>query len=86
MTEKLLLLATLLASTSAQAYVGPGLGAGTLGVIAGFALSVFLALFAIIWYPFKRLLKSFARTTAKDNKQDVPAGSVSTEQSDSGGS
>jgi preprotein translocase subunit SecF len=39
------------------AYVGPGLGAGTIGVILGILGSLFIALFAIIWYPLKRLLK-----------------------------
>jgi len=41
----------------AYAYIGPGLGAGTLGVLIGLIASVFVALFAIIWYPIKRLLK-----------------------------
>lgn len=56
------------------AYVGPGLGAGTLGVIAGFIGSIFLALFAIIWYPVKRLLKRIRgsdkqKQKATDSKQ-----------------
>jgi len=38
-------------------YVGPGLGAGTVGVVLGAIVSVFLALFAVIWYPIKRLIK-----------------------------
>lgn len=41
---------------NAQAYVGPGLGLGAIGAILGVVLSVLLALFAIIWYPIKRLL------------------------------
>ena len=41
----------------ADAYVGPGLGAGTIGVILGIIGSLFIALFAIIWYPLKRLFK-----------------------------
>ncbi len=45
---------------SAQAYVGPGLGLGALGAILGVALSVILALFAIFWYPLKRLFKKKA--------------------------
>ncbi len=49
--------ATLLPMVSAQAYVGPGLGLGTLAVIAGVIGSVFLAIFAIAWYPLKRLFK-----------------------------
>lgn len=37
-----------------HAYVGPGLGLGALGVVAGILLSVFLALLALVWYPIKR--------------------------------
>ena len=40
-----------------NAYVGPGLGAGTIGVILGIIGSIFIAIFAIVWYPLKRLLK-----------------------------
>jgi hypothetical protein len=39
-----------------MAYIGPGLGAGTLAVIFGFIASIFLAIFALLWYPLKRLL------------------------------
>lgn len=53
----LLTLFILLAPQIAHAYVGPGLGAGTIGVILGIIGSIFIALFAIIWYPLKRLLK-----------------------------
>ena len=42
---------------SAEAYIGPGLGLGTIGVVLGVLVSIFLALFAILWYPFKRLFK-----------------------------
>lgn len=41
----------------ANAYVGPGLGAGTIGVVLGIVGSLFIALFAIVWYPLKRLIK-----------------------------
>ncbi len=41
----------------AMAYVGPGLGAGTVGVVLGIIGSIFIALFALIWYPCKRLLR-----------------------------
>jgi len=42
---------------NAHAYLGPGLGAGTIGAILGVIGSVFLALFAIVYYPVKRFLK-----------------------------
>lgn len=38
-------------------YVGPGIGAGAIAIILGIISSIFLALFAIIWYPVKRLIK-----------------------------
>lgn len=47
---------TLLASQPALAYVGPGLGLGAIGAILGVILSVLLAIFAILWFPLKRLL------------------------------
>ena len=53
----------------ANAYVGPGLGAGTIGVILGIIGSIFIAIFAIVWYPLKRLLKK--------NKQKKPDGQKS---------
>ena len=43
-------------ASPALAYIGPGLGAGTLAVIFGFIASIFLAIFALLWYPLKRLL------------------------------
>lgn len=46
----------------AYAYIGPGLGAGTIGVIIGILVSVLLAIFAIFWYPIKRLFKKNKKT------------------------
>ena len=68
-TGKLLIICTLsilVAPQIAIAYVGPGLGAGTIGVILGIIGSIFIAIFAIVWYPLKRLLKK--------NKQKKPDG------------
>ena len=42
---------------SVYAYIGPGLAAGTIGVILGVLGSILLLLFALFWYPIKRLLK-----------------------------
>ena len=49
----------LLAAVPAQAYIGPGLGAGTLGVILGLLGSVLIAIFAFFWYPIKRTFKKW---------------------------
>lgn len=58
----------LLSAWPAQAYLGPGLGAGTLGVILGLLGSVLLALFAFFWYPIKRAL--FGKKSAKEQDED----------------
>lgn len=55
--RNILLSLLLFVPMSAYAYIGPGMGAGTIGVILGIFMSIFLALFAILWYPFKRLFK-----------------------------
>ena len=68
-TGKLLIICTLSILVAPQidiAYVGPGLGAGTIGVILGIIGSIFIAIFVIDWYPLKRLLKK--------NKQKKPDG------------
>lgn len=52
-----LLWAALSYSSSTLAYIGPGLGAGTIGVVIGVIGSIFLALFAVLYYPIKRALK-----------------------------
>jgi cellobiose-specific phosphotransferase system component IIC len=43
-------------SSPAHAYLGPGMGVGTLAVVFGILASLVLALFAVLWYPFKRMI------------------------------
>ena len=57
-------------SLEAQAYIGPGLGAGTLGVILGLFLSILVALFAIFWYPIKRMLKKKHKKADATNENE----------------
>ena len=54
-----LILIFFLSSTASEAYIGPGMGAGTIVIILGLIGSIFLAIFAIVYYPIKRLLKKF---------------------------
>jgi hypothetical protein len=42
-------------------YIGPGLDGGVVAAVLGFLTSIFLALFAIIWYPFKQVIKKLKR-------------------------
>ncbi len=53
-----LVLALALVPGLAQAYIGPGLGAGAVAAVLGVLGAIFLALFAIIWYPIKRMRKA----------------------------
>lgn len=41
----------------AMAYIGPGVGAGMIATVLGILTAIVLALFAVFWYPVKRLLK-----------------------------
>lgn len=49
--------AALFSPLPAMAYIGPGVGAGALAAVVGVVGAIFLALFAILYYPVKRMLK-----------------------------
>lgn len=56
---------------AAQAYIGPGVGAGAIAAVLGVLASIFLALFAVVYYPVKRMIKRRASppdTSSKDPK------------------
>lgn len=71
---KLILCTSLMAillSSPAYAYIGPGAGAGTIAVVLGVIASFFLALFAILWYPLKRLIKKLKSSAKKAPEIDT---------------
>lgn len=39
------------------AYIGPGMGGGVIAITLGFFAAIFLALFGILYYPIKRVIK-----------------------------
>jgi hypothetical protein len=45
------------APIAAQAYTGPGLGLGAIGVAFGLVGSILLAIVSVVWYPVKRLVR-----------------------------
>ena len=45
-------------STPLFAYLGPGVGGGVIVVTFGIIIAIFAALFGLIWFPVKRLLKN----------------------------
>ena len=64
------LIVAMLHSTPAYAYIGPGAGAGAIIVIFGIVASIFLAFVAVLWYPFKRLLKKRKSKNKLKEEQD----------------
>lgn len=64
-------LALLVAGPTAQAYVGPGLGAGTIGVVLGILGAIFVALFGILYYPVKRRLKKRKQPEGSGDDSDT---------------
>jgi hypothetical protein len=45
-------------ATSAEAYVGPGMGLGVIAAVVGFLTAILLALAGMVWYPVKRMLRA----------------------------
>ncbi len=43
---------------AAVAYIGPGVGLGAIGAVIGVIGSIILAIFAVVWYPIKRMMKA----------------------------
>ena len=57
-----------LISTSSFAYLGPGVGGGLIAATIGVIVAIFAALFGLIWFPVKRLLKKKKREKRKPTK------------------
>ena len=53
-----LIIALLIISNPAFAYIGPGMGGGFIAAVLGVIGAVLLALFGILYYPIKRMLKN----------------------------
>jgi hypothetical protein len=44
-------------TTSSNAYLGPGIGGGLIAATLGIIVALIAAIFGLIWFPIKRLLK-----------------------------
>jgi len=53
-----LIIALLIISSPVFAYIGPGMGGGVIAGVLGVIGAVLLALFGILYYPIKRILKN----------------------------
>lgn len=68
--RNILLFSLLIMPLTAHAYIGPGMGAGALAVIFGILGAIFLGLFAILWYPLKRLFAKNRKNQVADSKDE----------------
>ena len=65
----LVLLGLTAACFPAHAYIGPGIGAGTIALVLGILGAIVLAVFSILYYPIKRLLKKRKPTPSTGNDE-----------------
>lgn len=70
--RSIIFIALALASMSAHAYIGPGLGLGTLGALLGGLLAVVLAVVGLVWYPMKRMIRKMRGAPAPSDPQKKP--------------
>ena len=61
-------------ATTAEAYVGPGMGLGVFAAVLGFVTAILLALAGMVWYPVKRMLRN-RRAPAAQGAAGGPQGS-----------
>lgn len=53
----------------ALGYIGPGATAGAIAAVLGVLGSIVLAIFSLLWYPFKRLLRGWrSRASMKEDQ------------------
>ncbi len=53
--------------SSSYAYLGPGIGGGVIAATLGIIIAIFGALFGLLWFPIKNILKK--RKEKKENNQ-----------------
>lgn len=54
----------------AEAYVGPGLGLGAIGVVIGLFMTLIMAAIAFVWMPVKRMLTR-GKTASSEMPEDA---------------
>ena len=62
---------TLLFENLALAYLRPGMGGGAIAATIGIVIAIFAALFGIVWFPIKRLIKK--KKAQKEEHQKIKA-------------
>ena len=67
---KLIIPVILLSTTVAYGYIGPGIGISGIAATLGFIVAIFAALFGILWFPIKRIIKkkNVKKNSSNDNE------------------
>ena len=60
---------TVLMSSLAHAYIGPGMSGGVIAATLGIIIAIFAGLFGILYYPIKRFVKNRKRKNATHEKK-----------------
>lgn len=59
---------------AAMAYIGPGVATGAIAAVLGVIGSIFLAIFAVLYYPVKRMLKRRRKAAGSGSPQPPATG------------
>ena len=62
----------------ANAYLGPGAGAGVITVVLGLLGSIILAIAGIVWYPLKRIFKKRSKKLQMPTKENIEENEMDT--------
>ena len=65
----LIITSSTLISSSAYAYLGPGMGSGMVAATIGILLAIFAALLGILYYPIKRFFKNRKQKKLTNEKE-----------------
>ena len=65
MKKLLYILLLLIIQNTAYAYIGPGMGGGMIVATLGIIVAIFAALFGLIWFPIKKLIKKKDKSKTK---------------------
>lgn len=58
MIKKIYIFLFIIYLTPVFGYVGPGMGGGLIATVLGIIAAIFLAIFGVLFYPIKRLIKN----------------------------
>tara|TARA_B100001057_G_C22855045_1_gene952372 strand:+ start:2054 stop:2269 length:216 start_codon:yes stop_codon:yes gene_type:complete len=69
MFKIILILILISISSEVQAYIGPGLGGGVIAATLGIIFAILAAIFGLLWFPIKRLLKERKKKKMEQNNR-----------------